>query len=86
MNVTRRTKIHCVSCDVLLNDFESTRKVASTGEYLDMCNRCYSDIEHDVPTVGRSDLNPMEMPDGYELDGVDEADVWLFDNDPDRGV
>lgn len=77
--------MRCISCNTLLNDFESTRKIESTGEYLDMCNRCYSDIEVDVPTVGRSDLNPSQMPEGFEVDEVDETDVWLFDNDPDRG-
>lgn len=76
--------MRCISCNTLLNDFESTRKLESTGGYLDMCNKCYQDIENDVPTVVRSDLNPNEMPDGYELDGIDEADVGLFDNDPDR--
>lgn len=75
--------MRCCACDTLLNDFESCRKLESTGEYLDMCNACYSDIQYDVPTVVRSDLNPNEQPEGYE-DEWDEADVWLFDNDPDR--
>lgn len=75
--------MRCCSCDKNLNDFESTRKLESTGEYLDMCNECYKDIEFDVPTVVRSDLNPNEYV-VEEQEYIDEADVWLFDNDPDR--
>jgi hypothetical protein len=75
--------MRCLSCGVALNDFESTRRVESTNEFLDMCNKCYKDIEADVPTVGRSDLNPFEYAEDEE-DFVDETDVWLFDNDPDR--
>lgn len=53
--------MRCVSCDKNLNDSESTRRVVSTGEFLDMCNKCYSDIAQDVPTVSRPDLNPYEQ-------------------------
>jgi hypothetical protein len=52
--------MRCTSCNKNLNDSESTRRVASTGEFLDMCNKCYADIAQDVPTISRSDLNPFE--------------------------
>ena len=40
----------------MLSDFESTRRSASTGEYLDMCNKCYSTIKDEVPALERHDL------------------------------
>jgi len=52
--------MRCISCNNNLNDSESTRKIASTGEYLDMCNRCYSDISTEVPTISRPDLDPTD--------------------------
>ena len=48
--------MRCQCCDKNLNDFESTRKSASTGEYLDMCNKCYSSISDDLISVERYDL------------------------------
>lgn len=41
----RRAKIRCLSCDKNLNDAESTRKSLITGEYLDLCNSCLSEID-----------------------------------------
>ena len=34
----------CISCDVSLDDVESTRKHQETGEYLDLCNRCLRSV------------------------------------------
>jgi len=53
--------MRCCCCNVVLNDFESTCKSAATGDYLDMCNKCYGFVEKDIPTVGRTDLNPLEQ-------------------------
>lgn len=63
--------MRCVSCNKNLNDSESTRRVVSTGEFLDMCNKCYADIAHDVPTISRPDLNPYEQIEDDEYwDGL----------------
>ena len=53
--------MRCLSCNKNLSDFESTRKFASTGEYLDLCNRCYSDIQEDIDTLVRPDLQEDEQ-------------------------
>lgn len=66
--------MHCVCCDKLLNDFESTRKHAETGEYLDMCNGCLKDVP-EIPWVGRSDLEPTES---IEIDFEEEG---LYDEE-----
>ena len=48
--------MRCYCCNKILSDFESTRKSASTGEYLDMCNKCYSTIKDELHAVERHDL------------------------------
>jgi len=67
--------MRCVSCNKNLNDSESTRKLVSTGEYLDMCNKCYDDIYPYVPTISRKDLNADEQVE-YEIGTQEDwADV-----------
>lgn len=52
--------MRCVACNKNLNDFESTRKSAITGEYLDLCNTCFHQVEQDVPAKERDDLRSEE--------------------------
>jgi hypothetical protein len=61
--------MRCYCCDKNLNDFESTRKSVSSGEYLDMCNKCYSTVSDDLLSEVRYDLY-----DGNEEDEYDEGD------------
>jgi hypothetical protein len=61
--------MRCYCCDKNLNDYESTRKSVSTGEYLDMCNKCYSTVSDDLLSEVRYDLY-----DGNEEDEYDEGD------------
>jgi hypothetical protein len=60
--------MRCLSCNKNLSDFESTRKFASTGEYLDLCNKCYSDITEDIATLVRPDLQENEQFDEDDFD------------------
>jgi hypothetical protein len=55
--------MRCVACNKNLSDFESTRKDATTGKYLDMCSRCFSDIASDFLVVERTDLVDTEVSD-----------------------
>lgn len=41
----------CLSCDVILSAKESTRKYASTGEFVDLCDGCFDHIREDVAAV-----------------------------------
>ena len=52
--------LRCIACNKNLNDFESTRKSAITGEYLDLCNACYHSVESDIPAKERDDLRSEE--------------------------
>lgn len=46
----------CRACDVILTDFEATRKY-ETGEFIDLCDYCfYSGVEEDIIPVEREDL------------------------------
>lgn len=65
--------MRCLSCNKNLSDFESTRKFASSNEYLDLCNRCYSEIKDEVDAVGRPDLqeDDLENEDDWDEDRTD---------------
>jgi hypothetical protein len=54
--------MRCIACNAVLTDFEATRKGVNTGEYLDMCERCFSTIRDDIEVIERKDL----LEDGYE--------------------
>jgi hypothetical protein len=56
--------IRCKACDIVLNKFESTRKYKDSGEFIDLCNGCYTAVKEDVQAIERYDL--MEFQD--ELD------------------
>ena len=67
--------MRCLSCDKILNDYESTRKSAVTGEYIDLCNHCYSTIKDQVYSKERVDL--LTESDSYETDSdyFDNSDL-----------
>jgi hypothetical protein len=67
--------MRCVICDVLLSDFEATRKHADTGEYLDTCNKCLSYTK--IPTIDNYDLADNE--DIANMDEVSSDDQWYID-------
>ena len=49
--------MRCVACDRNLSDFESTHKSHDTGEYVDLCNKCYNEIQSDIDNIDeREDL------------------------------
>ena len=66
--------MRCLSCNKILSDFESTRKSANTGEYLDLCNSCFSDIQYDVDAIVREDLREDEVVD--EEDFIDDDEEF----------
>jgi len=64
--------MRCQCCDKNLNDYESTRKSVSTGEYLDMCNKCYSTVSDDLLSEVRYDLYDGNEDEEYEEGNYDE--------------
>jgi len=64
--------MHCVTCDRLLTDYESTRKHAITFEFLDLCKVCFDDVKTIIPTIDRKDLISEADLDSYEDDNDDD--------------
>lgn len=67
--------MRCQACNKALNDFESTRKSVTTGEYVDLCNHCFHDVENDIETVVREDLRDECDDAVLELDDL-EGDIF----------
>jgi hypothetical protein len=74
--------MRCRCCDKKLSDFEATRKSINTGEYLDMCNKCYNTISNQVLTYERYDLYDDEDEDTSEQLDMD----YVADTYSTRGV
>lgn len=55
--------MRCLSCNKELSDFESTRKFATSGVYVDLCNSCFNTIPDFPPTIERNDLFHEETID-----------------------
>lgn len=62
--------MRCLSCDVILSDFEATRKYVSDETYVDLCNSCIRDLP--IETIVRRDLQEEEPGDGYMDDWEDD--------------
>lgn len=68
--------MRCLSCNVALTDYESTRKSAVTGEYLDLCNICFSYISGEIGTIDREDLaHDEDMQNHCGQDGDEYLDM-----------
>ena len=69
--------MRCAICDVMLSDFEATRKHADTGEYLDLCCKCISFVK--APTVDNFELADNE--DLANMETLDDDIEWYVDNE-----
>ena len=67
--------MRCSCCNKRLSDYETTLKHAVTGEYLDTCLDCLSDIALDVPmpVKARKDLI-ADMDIHEEVDELTEQE------------
>lgn len=74
--------MHCTCCNALLSDYESTRKNAITGEYIDLCNDCFSDLKNIVPTKDRKDLlKQSDIDDLMDEEGLDVYNLNKWSDD-----
>ena len=63
--------MRCLACNKILNDFEATRKSATTGTFVDLCNHCFHDVESDIQSLEREDLRESDdVEDDIELDDL----------------
>lgn len=51
----------CRACDAILTDFESTIRLAASGDFLDLCGKCRSTIISDLDTSERYDLYDPDL-------------------------
>jgi hypothetical protein len=73
--------MRCYSCDEALTDYETTRKSLATGEYINLCQSCFSTIRSDCLAFG----NPALMTDDDDtLDslGLESWESEHYDDDP----
>jgi hypothetical protein len=59
-----------------LSDYEATRKSVTTGNFLDMCNKCYGSISSEVLAVERTDLRHEDEDD--EFHNVEKDDYFTM--------
>lgn len=67
---TRRTKIRCYCCNRNLSDYESTLRSATTGDFLDTCNKCLKDL--DIRVLESNKEVDTSTPDDEEFIEVDD--------------
>lgn len=74
--------MRCSCCNKRLSDYETTLKHAETGQYLDTCLDCLSDIAHQVPmpVKARKDLIP-DMDIDREVDELTEDEYNRYSKD-----
>ena len=77
--------MRCTCCNKRLSDYETTLKHAVTGEYLDTCMDCLSDIAHDVPlpVKARKDLI-ADMDIHEEVDELTEQEYNRYSKEDDE--
>jgi len=60
-----------------LSDYEATRKSVSTGQFLDMCNKCYGSISSEVLAIERTDLRHEDDEElDFYLEDIDNLTSW----------
>ena len=65
--------MRCLACDVLLNDYEATRRYApdagtDRGEFIDLCSACYACVNA---------IEPMASDFSTQEGETDKEEDWL---------
>ena len=69
--------MRCYCCNKALSDYEATRKSVQTGQFLDMCNKCYGSIASDVLAIERTDLRHEDDEElDFYLEDIDNLTSW----------
>ena len=67
--------MRCSCCNKRLSDYETTLKHGVTGEYLDTCLDCLSDIAHDVPMPVKARRDLLELTSSAGKDLIPDMDI-----------
>lgn len=77
--------MRCLACNKRLNGKESTRKYSSNGQFVDLCDRCYSFVADDVAAVDGegyiADYDDEGEDGGFEASGDGEFEQETFYKD-----
>jgi hypothetical protein len=73
--------MRCKACDEALTDYETTRKSLATGEYINLCQGCFSSIRGDCLAFGNPSLM-TEDDDALESLGLEAWESEHYDEDP----
>ena len=60
--------MRCKACDVLLSEQEATRKSPNNGEYVDLCNVCFAEVQaalHYSELPGPVTIEDTNLSDDY---------------------
>ena len=68
--------MRCYCCNKALSDYEATRKSVTTGNFLDMCNKCYGSISNDVLALERTDLKHEEEDEFHDVKNEEYFTMW----------
>jgi len=58
--------MRCKACNKLLSEFESVRKSKDTGEFVDLCNTCYTHVRDDVQVIENYSL--LHLQDDVDIE------------------
>lgn len=64
--------MRCLSCNTQMTDREATRKYASSGTFIDLCNNCFAHVAEDIP-----DIESENIANEFSQEDVDGA-VWDY--------
>jgi hypothetical protein len=64
--------MRCKSCNTILNDGELSRKEADTGDFIDLCGRCYSVSER---AAHNYDIDASDFD--VEFNNGEQISPWL---------
>ena len=68
--------MRCFACNRALSDYESTRKSSTTGEFLDMCNKCVK--SSGISYEDRPDLEDVFSSELEEENFIEYVDPSLL--------
>jgi hypothetical protein len=56
----------CLACDDILTDREATRKYASSGKFIDLCDKCFDTVKDQIPSIETSavEFNDSDSGEG----------------------
>jgi hypothetical protein len=59
--------VHCLSCNCLLNNYESKRKDLN-GKFIDLCADCYAQVKNDILSTDDDDIFLLNTDEHYDSD------------------